>query len=90
MAATAITEVFEDEDVNELAAAESLASKRNRQMINLDPPTRRRRLYAFLARRGYAADVVAHAVAAVTREVLAVNSDAHHPQLEPRAPNRNS
>ena len=59
----AIDEVFSEEQVDEAAAAEALARKRQRSLTNLDPLARRRRLYAFLARRGYSPDVIGSALA---------------------------
>ena len=54
----AIDEVFEDEGVNEEASIERIARKKLRTMAKLDAPTQRRRLFAFLARRGYDSDDV--------------------------------
>jgi len=63
----AIQEVFEEEGVDEQAAIERVARKKLRTLIGADAPVRKRRLYAFLARRGYDAD----AIARVLRIVLA-------------------
>ena len=52
----AIEEVFVEEGVDEEAAIERVARKKLRSLVNLDPATRRRRLYSFLARRGYDSD----------------------------------
>jgi len=49
----AIAEVFEDEQVDEGALVETAARKKLRTLTKLDAVTQRRRLYAFLARRGY-------------------------------------
>jgi regulatory protein len=49
----AIEEVFEDEGVDEAASIEKVARKKLRMLGKVDAPTRKRRLYAFLARRGY-------------------------------------
>ena len=65
--ADAIDEVFEEEEVDEAAAAEALARKRNQSLGTADAPARRRRLYAFLARRGYSPDVIATAVSKVIK-----------------------
>ena len=51
--AEAIEEVFEDEGVDEAAAIERVARKKLRMLTKVDDVTRKRRLYAFLARRGY-------------------------------------
>lgn len=63
----AIEEVFAEEEVDESAAAEALARKRDRSLGNADASSRRRRLYAFLARRGYAPDVISAAVSKVIK-----------------------
>ena len=65
--ADAIEKVFAEEQVDERATAEKLARKRNGSLGDADPQSRRRRLYSFLARRGYAPDVIAAAVASVVR-----------------------
>ena len=49
----AIAEVFEDEQVDEQALVDDAARKKARALSKLDPETRRRRLYGFLARKGY-------------------------------------
>jgi regulatory protein len=49
----AIAEVFDDEAVDEQAIVDEAARKKVRSLTKLDVPTRRRRLYAFLARKGY-------------------------------------
>jgi regulatory protein len=49
----AIEEVFEEEGVDEGASIERVARKKLRMLTKVDDATRRRRLYAFLARRGY-------------------------------------
>jgi regulatory protein len=61
----AIAEVFEDEAVDEGELVERVARKKMRAFAKLDPETRRRRLYAFLARRGYESDAIRRAMAAV-------------------------
>jgi regulatory protein len=52
----AIADVFEEEQVDEAATVEQVARKKLRSLKNLDVQTRKRRLYAFLARRGYDLD----------------------------------
>jgi regulatory protein len=49
----AIAEVFEEEEVDEDASIERVARKKLRMLTKVDQATRKRRLYAFLARRGY-------------------------------------
>jgi len=58
----AIDEVFADEQIDEDALIEAAAQKKLRTLATLDPATRRRRLYAYLARRGYDADDIARVV----------------------------
>ena len=57
-ASEAIAEVFEEEAIDEAANAEAAARKKLRSLGGLDAETRRRRLYAFLARRGYGPDAI--------------------------------
>lgn len=52
----AIIEVFEEEGVDEDASIERVARKKLRMLTKVDDATRKRRLYGFLARRGYDAD----------------------------------
>ena len=66
--ADAIDEVFTEESVDESASAETLARKRNKALRDADPQSRRRRLYAFLARRGYPPDIIARAIRAATAD----------------------
>ena len=61
----AIAEVLTDEGVDEGEVVERVARKKARSLSKLDAPTRRRRLYSFLARRGYEADAIRRAMAAV-------------------------
>lgn len=49
----AIAEVFEEEQVDETALVEAAARKKLRSLGATDAVTRRRRLYAFLVRRGF-------------------------------------
>lgn len=61
----AIAEVFEEEGIDEVTTATALATKRARSLRGADPQSQRRRLYAFLARRGYSPSVIAAALAEV-------------------------
>ena len=61
----AVAQVWQEENVDQTSAAEGLARKRLGSLRGLDAATRRRRLYAFLARRGYDADEIRRAMAAV-------------------------
>lgn len=58
----AIAEVFEDEGVDEEASIERVARKKLRMLAKVDDATRNRRLYAFLARRGYDSDDIARVI----------------------------
>jgi regulatory protein len=62
----AIETVFTDEGVDEEAAIERVARKKLRSLSSLDDATKRRRLYSFLARRGYDSDDISR----VMRQVL--------------------
>ncbi|HEX2777886.1 MAG TPA: regulatory protein RecX [Gemmatimonadaceae bacterium] len=62
----AVSEVLEEENVDEQANAERVARKRLRSLEGVDVMTRRRRLYALLARRGYDPDTISK----VLRRVL--------------------
>ena len=61
----AIAEVWEEEQVDEGALVEEVARKKLRTLLKLDADARRRRLYAFLARRGYDGEVIRRAMRAV-------------------------
>ena len=54
----AIDEVLGEEGIDEEALIDRVARRKLRSLGALDLPTRRRRLYAFLARRGYDADAI--------------------------------
>lgn len=64
----AVAEVWREEEVDQREAAERLARKRLSSLGGLEPLVQRRRLYAFLARRGYDADEIRHAIETVTGE----------------------
>jgi regulatory protein len=70
--AEAIETVFDEEGVDEGAAIERVARKKLRMLAEVDTATRRRRLYAFLARRGYDHDDIQRTV----RVLLADGEDA--------------
>jgi regulatory protein len=67
VAAEAISEVFADEAIDEAAVAEAVARKRAALLGDLPGPAQRRRLYGYLARRGYSPDIVRAAVEAVLK-----------------------
>lgn len=68
---TAIATVFEEEGVDQSAVVEAVARKKLRSLEKLEPVVRRRRLYAFLARRGYDADDIRRAMDAVGEQLRA-------------------
>jgi len=63
----AIEDVFAEERVDEHEAIERVARKKLRTLAKLDAPSQRRRLYGYLARRGYDADDISR----ITRQLLA-------------------
>jgi regulatory protein len=68
----AIADVFEAEAVDEGKLIERAAAKKLRTLSRLDPVTQRRRLYAFLARRGFDVDDIQR----VLRTMVAGENDA--------------
>jgi regulatory protein len=52
----AIEAVFDEEGIDETESIDRVARKKLRMLTKVDDATRRRRLYAFLARRGYDSD----------------------------------
>ncbi len=69
VADAAIVEVLHDDEVDEVANIERAASRKLRTLRGLDEETQRRRLYGYLARRGYAADDVRAVVDRLQRTV---------------------
>jgi len=66
VADAAIEDVFVEEHVDEDGTLERVARKKLKTLERLDHATQRRRLYAFLARRGYESDDVGRVVRALT------------------------
>ena len=64
----AIAAVYEEEAIDEGDVAERAARKKARSLEGLDATVRNRRLYAFLARRGYASEDIRRAIETVTGE----------------------
>lgn len=64
----AIAEMAEDEGFDERALVEAAAQKKLRSLSKLAPDVRRRRLYGFLARRGYPPNFVMEVVNRLTKE----------------------
>lgn len=65
--ADAIDEVFEEEQVDDKALVERAAQKKLRTLTNVDEATRKRRLYGYLARRGFEVDEIARVMASLTK-----------------------
>ena len=61
----AIAAVFEDEQVDQSAIVLEAARKKLRSLGKLEPAVRRRRLYGFLARRGYDAEDIRQAIVTI-------------------------
>lgn len=68
----AVDEVLEDESVDPVVVAERVARKRLPSLASADAATQRRRLYAFLARRGHDSETIR----TVMDRVLSDNTDA--------------
>ena len=71
----AIATVFEEEGVDQREVVESAARKKLRSLLRLEPVVRRRRLYAFLARRGYDGEDIRKAMEAVGEELRGATGD---------------
>lgn len=67
VADAAIAEVMEDEAVDEREMVRAAAVKKLKSLAKCDPDVKRRRLYGFLARKGYPGDLVRDAVSALLR-----------------------
>ena len=67
-AAEAIEATVADEALDEEAIVERVARRKVQSLAGLDPVSRNRRLWSFLARRGYAVDDIRRVVARVTAE----------------------
>lgn len=79
----AVRDVFEDEAVDEDALVEEAALKRVRTLGDVDPETRRRRLYAFLARRGHDGGAIQRVMSRVLAESAGLEGDdADDPDTE--------
>ena len=66
VAASAIDNVVADEEIDTGAMIERVARKKLAQLGDLEPLVLRRRLFGFLARRGYDVDEIKRVVAALT------------------------
>lgn len=58
VASTAVSETFAEEQVDEGIAIDRAAEKKLRTLMKVDHQTRRRRLYSYLARRGFDPDAI--------------------------------
>lgn len=65
-AVAAIAETFIEEHVDEVATIDRVAEKKLRTLAKVDDLTRRRRLYGFLARRGFDVDAINGAIGRLT------------------------
>lgn len=68
LAEHAVARTIEEEDLNPADSAELLARKKAATLVGLDPAVARRRLYGYLARRGFDLDHIRGAVATVLAE----------------------
>ena len=66
VATTAIANVVEQDEIDPAAVIERVAKKKLAQMGDLEPLALRRRLFAFLARRGYDVDEIKAVVSRLT------------------------
>ena len=66
IAEAALAEVFAEEHLDEEDGLQRVARKKLKSLERLDPATQRRRLYGFLARRGYDSDDIARTVRDMT------------------------
>ena len=65
LADAALATLFADEEIDSAALAEKTARKKLKQMGDLEPLVLRRRLFGFLARRGYELEDIKRAVSNV-------------------------
>jgi regulatory protein len=66
VATSAIANVIDQDEIDPAAVIEGVARKRLAQLGNLEPAVLRRRLFAFLARRGYEVDEIKRVVSLLT------------------------
>jgi len=66
VATAAIANVIADEEIDTAAIVEKVARKKLAQLGDLEPLVLRRRLFGFLARRGYNVDEIKRVVASLT------------------------
>jgi regulatory protein len=68
VAATAVSETFTEEQVDETVAIDRAAEKKLRTLSKVDDQTRRRRLYSYLARRGFDPDAINDVMSRLSRD----------------------
>ena len=78
----AIEETFAEEAVDEDALVEQAARKKLRSLAALDRAARDRRLYAFLARRGFDGDAIRRGMKKVTGEEAAAAMNAGETEID--------
>ena len=71
----AIDDVLAEEHIDDSTSIERVARKKLRTLSRLDAPTKRRRLYAFLARRGYEVDDISRVLRALIDEAAGDEQD---------------
>ena len=70
----AIETVFEEEAVDQRGIVEEAARKKLRSLAGLEPAVQRRRLYGYLARRGYELDDIREVLAGLGPEIAALDA----------------
>jgi regulatory protein len=75
IADSAIADVFDEEKIDEVGTLERVARKKLRSLARLDAAVQRRRLYAFLARRGYDSDDIARTLRTILTPDRAEDED---------------
>ena len=68
VATTAVSETFAEEQVDERVAIDRAAEKKLRTLSKVDDQTRRRRLYSYLARRGFDPDAINGVMGRLSRD----------------------
>jgi regulatory protein len=81
----AIDTVFEEEAVDQRAIVEEAARKKLRTLAGLEPAVQRRRLYGFLARRGYEIDDIRSVLSAIGSSPGAEAANCDGPALDDEA-----
>jgi regulatory protein len=75
VADAAITNVFDEEGIDQGEIVAEAARKKLRSLAKLEPLVRRRRLYAFLARRGYDGEDIRRAMEALGEELGSMSGE---------------